>query len=331
MDGPGLERGPGMTVAGTPFADFSSASDEVLRLLEERVDLGLWMVTRAAGADQVALAARSAPGSGYEVSVGAVVSWTDSLCLQMVAGQGPQVAPRVADVPAYAAAPNRQVVPIEAYVAVPLRQADGEVFGTLCGFAQQPQPESLHEAEALVVLQARLLATVLSLELQREELERRAERAETEAHRGVLTGLANRRAWDSVLAAEEARCRRYGHPAAIVVVDLNGLKTVNDSSGHAAGDQLLRDAAAVLRGAARETDLVARLGGDEFGVLALETDGTGGHVTAERLRRALHDHGVAAAVGVGVRLPRATLAVAWQDADRAMYEEKRSGKGLAAQ
>ena len=326
-----VERGSGPAIVGIPFPDFSTASNAVLQLLEDRIDLGLWMVTRQAGPDQVVLAARNAPGSGYEVSVGAVLPWADSLCVQLVSGHGPAVAPRVGDVPAYADAPNRQLVPIEAYMAVPLRQADGEVFGTLCGFAQQPQPESLHEAEALVVLQARLLATVLNLQLQREELERRAERAETEAHRDVLTGLANRRAWDTVLAAEEARCRRYGHPAAVVVVDLNGLKTLNDSSGHAAGDQLLRDAAAVLHGAARETDLVARLGGDEFGVLALETDGNGGHVTAERLRRALRDHGVAAAVGVGVRSPQATLAVAWQDADRAMYEDKRSGKGLTPQ
>ena len=308
--------------AGLPFRDFETASAEVLQLLQTRFGLGLWMVTRAVGSEQVVLARQTAPDSGYDVEPGTGLSWDGSLCAAMVAGRGPAVAPRVTDVPAYATAPNRQRLPIEAYVAVPLLHEDGALFGTLCGFDTDPQPDSLHDVEPLMGLLARLLATVLRLDLERDHERRRAERAEVDAGQDSLTGLANRRTWDVVLAAEEARSRRYGHPATVLVLDLNDLKTVNDTQGHAAGDELLRACARVLAATARDNDLVARLGGDEFAVLAVETDARGGQATLDRVRGALRAEGIRAAAGLGVRVAGSTLMEAWQEADRAMYADK---------
>lgn len=326
MIGPGA-RTPSsshpIAAPGAPYADFASASRDVLGLLQDELGLGMWLVTRAAGPDQVVLAAAVAPGSGYRVTAGTVLPWGGSLCAPMVAGLGPGVAPRVDDVPAYAAAANRRIADIEAYVAVPLRHGDGELFGTLCGFDPQPQPESLRRCEPLVRMQARLLATLLEWELAQEELRRRVERAETAATIDGLTGIANRRGWDDILAAEEARCRRYGHLASVLVVDLNDLKATNDSAGHVAGDALLRRTADVLSRSARHSDVVARLGGDEFGVLVVETGQTGAKGTARRVRRELDEAGVSAALGIGVRAPTGSLAEAWEDADRAMYEDKR--------
>ena len=218
----------------------------MLEHLQDRLGMRLWLVTRAAGEHQVVLEARDAP-QGYGIAPGSVLSWGGSLCAAMVAGDGPHVAPRVADVPAFAAAPNRRTATIEAYVGVPLLRPDGEVFGTLCGFDPEPQDDRLDDAEDLVLLQARLLSTLLHLELSNEELHRRAERAETVASTDVLTGLGNRRGWQAVLEAEETRCQRYGHPASVLVIDLDDLKVLNDSQGHAAGDDLLRTAATVLR------------------------------------------------------------------------------------
>lgn len=138
-----------------------------------------------------------------------------------------------------------------------------------------------------------------------------------------MTGLANRRAWDRLSAAEDDRCRRYGHPACVLVVDLDGLKAVNDHSGHAAGDDLLRRAAAVLRAAARRTDLVARVGGDEFGVLAVDIEPADGVAQAERLHAALAVAGIDATVGVAARPPdgNLTLTETWRRAN--MYQHKR--------
>jgi diguanylate cyclase len=81
------------------------------------------------------------------------------------------------------------------------------------------------------------------MELDRQELQGRFERAELDSLTDPLTGVGNRRAWDRLLDAEEARCRRYGSPASLVAIDLDELKQVNDADGHLAGDRLLRRAA----------------------------------------------------------------------------------------
>ncbi len=303
-------------------ADFRVLARDVLELLADRVGLRLWLVTRVVDDGQLVLVSSYSPQTGYDVPAGAVLSWPASLCFQMVAGPGPRLVPRVADVPPYAAAAAALPAPVAAYVGMPLHRPDGSLFGTLCGFDPEPQPPDLLDAEPLVRLQARLLATVLAHELQAEQQARRAEQAEAQASVDALTGLANRRAWDRLLAREEARCRRYGSPACVLMVDLDGLKRVNDTQGHAAGDELLRQAAQVLAMSARRGDLVARLGGDEFAVLAVETDAAQGARQAERLQVALDDAGVAAAVGLGVRPPASSLVQAWQQADRAMYAAK---------
>ena len=85
-----------------------------------------------------------------------------------------------------------------------------------------------------------------------------------------LTGLANRRRFDEELAQFMAYGRRYGRPGALVVIDLDGFKQVNDRNGHAAGDRVLAAVAEVLSTGVRATDAVARLGGDEFGIILRE-------------------------------------------------------------
>ena len=307
---------------GAPFADFRAAARRALEVLRASSGMQLWMVTRAAGDEQVVLVAEEGAGD-LGAALGTVLPWSSSLCRVMVAGGGPTVAPVVADVPAYAAAVTGRRAGVRSYVGAPLRRADGRLFGTLCAFDTRPQPESLRALEEHVHLKARMLATLLELELRAEEERRRADLARTAASLDPLTGVANRRAWDEVLAQEEARCRRYGHPACVVVLDLDDFKEVNDARGHAAGDDVLRRCAAQLRTQARAGDLVARLGGDEFGLLLLECDAAGGQRELERLRAALEAAGVAVSAGLGVRAADGALAAAWTDADAAMYRDKR--------
>lgn len=102
-----------------------------------------------------------------------------------------------------------------------------------------------------------------------------------------LTRVANRRALLHRLEHELDRHRRNGRPFAIVMLDLDGFKPLNDRFGHEAGDDLLRDVAAALSRAMRAQDLVARIGGDEFCVLAPETDGPGAERLAGRVRGAV--------------------------------------------
>ena len=107
------------------------------------------------------------------------------------------------------------------------------------------------------------------------------------ALRDPLTGIANRRGLDERIAYEVARHGRERRRFAVVAIDLDGFKRVNDRFGHHAGDELLRDVADALAGAVREQDTVARLGGDEFCVLAPETDRGGAAHLAAKIEQAI--------------------------------------------
>src|SRR4051812_48589320 len=107
----------------------------------------------------------------------------------------------------------------------------------------------------------------------------------------ALTGCLNRRGWTEALEAEERRCGRHDLDAMVVVVDVDGLKAINDTEGHDAGDRCLADCGNALRGAVRAEDCVARLGGDEFGVLAVQTRGRAPEAGGAQLERALQGAG----------------------------------------
>ena len=120
-----------------------------------------------------------------------------------------------------------------------------------------------------------------------------------------VTGVANRRSLLVRADYEIARHRRARHSFALVMLDLDGFKQLNDRFGHAAGDDLLRDVAAALRRAMRAQDTVARFGGDEFCVLAPETDGRGAEPLAAKVTQAVRDvsvgmEAVAGSVGIAV-------------------------------
>jgi diguanylate cyclase len=301
------------------FVDFSDASRAVLDYLRTSVGLDLWMVTRTEGADWIILEATE---NAYGIASGQVFPWQDSFCSRMVEG-APNVAPRARDVPQYRKAAIAEQLDIGSYVGVPLSDANGELFGTLCAIDPGAQTESLSDRAGAVPLLAKLLGTVLRHELAIDATQRSVEILETQALTDALTGLANRRAWDAFVEHEEARCRRFGHPAAVIMIDLDGLKIVNDRHGHAAGDELLVRAGALLAETVRATDLAARLGGDEFAVLATESDAAAGDVLVRRLRERLRNAGVAASVGLALRPADGTLADAVREADAAMYRVKR--------
>jgi diguanylate cyclase (GGDEF)-like protein/PAS domain S-box-containing protein len=102
-----------------------------------------------------------------------------------------------------------------------------------------------------------------------------------------LTGLINRRRFQEELERHLAQGRRYGMTGALLVLDLDGFKEVNDNHGHSAGDRVLRAVADALRGRLRESDIVARLGGDEFAVLLPRESGHEAEQVCQSLERAI--------------------------------------------
>lgn len=164
--------------------------------------------------------------------------------------------------------------------------------------------------------------------------------AQSELHRlafyDPLTGLANRQLFRDRLDAVVRRCRRSGEPAALMFLDLDGFKRINDTLGHDAGDALLQQVAQWLNGSVREDDSVARLGGDEFVVLLSHVSGpdAAGQVAEALLRRLcqrlrLSDHDVGVTVSIGVTLiPQDSddPGTLMKYADLAMYRAKDAGR-----
>ena len=152
-----------------------------------------------------------------------------------------------------------------------------------------------------------------------------------------LTQLYNSRYLNLVLRRETKRASRSGRPLSLLFIDLDGFKAINDSHGHLYGSRALVEAAAVIRGSARETDVVARFGGDEFAVVLPDTGGEGAFAVGERIRERLAAHRFLTSEGLDRRLT-ASVGVATlpdaaasaeelvQAADAAMYFVKGRGK-----
>ncbi|WP_205699488.1 diguanylate cyclase [Conexibacter sp. SYSU D00693] len=148
-----------------------------------------------------------------------------------------------------------------------------------------------------------------------------------------LTGLLNRRALHEVLDLELERARRTGRPLALLVLDVDRFKLINDVHGHAEGDRLLRDIGAVLRAEARRTDSPARLGGEELAVLLPETSAQQAVLVAERLRTGITQalsgagHVVTCSFGIAAFPEHGeTQDALLHCADQAMYAAKRAGR-----
>jgi len=157
------------------------------------------------------------------------------------------------------------------------------------------------------------------------------------SRRDPLTGLPNRRAFEEDLAREVARAARGGGPLAVVMLDVDRFKVVNDGYGHAVGDVVLRAVAARAQGAVRAGDVVARLGGEELGVLLPGADLSCAAEVAERIRAALaalpvdaggHALSVTASLGCATFAPGEAPEALVARADARLYDAKRDGRNL---
>lgn len=225
---------------------------------------------------------------------------------------------------------------------------DGEVVGVVClehvGEPRTWTPAEMEFAGALADQAALALAAV-----ERRRLEQERVRVSTELQRtrqlalvDELTGLANRRALDGILPEEVARALRHRRPLSILMADVDHFKRVNDTYGHPAGDEVLRQMAGLLTQKLRSIDKGVRYGGEELLVVLPETEvAEAGHV-AERFRQAVEEHvfmvdpeddeppiplRLTASVGVaGLPENADSLERLVELADRALYDAKRQGR-----
>jgi diguanylate cyclase (GGDEF)-like protein len=177
------------------------------------------------------------------------------------------------------------------------------------------------------------LGSQAAVALENVRLHRLVER---QASTDGLTELANRRHFEEALANEISRAERFGGPLALILADLDDFKQVNDRYGHQAGDDVLREFAAVLKETVRDIDLAARYGGEEFAVLLPQTELDGAERLAERLREAMAERrvslvpgaafSVTASFGVASFPDAPTPAALFAAADEALYRAKSAGK-----
>ncbi|MBV8340319.1 MAG: diguanylate cyclase [Candidatus Eremiobacteraeota bacterium] len=301
--------------------DFGSAAEVALGLLREKVGISFWMTTRIAGDELVVL---NTVGSGITLSSGDAISWTDSLCWRMIAGSGPRVAPNVADVPAYSSSPFAEVYKVQAYVGAPLTVGDGKIYGTLAGLDPQPKDDTLKQHLWLVEMVAGLLGAILKHEQEASQPAADAATADGEVLVDKLTQTFNRRAWDRVLVAEEARCARHNHAACVICVDIDALRAINDAQGREAGDKMLLKVAHILKRACRGYDIVARTGEDEFAILAVECGLKGAKGIYDRINSGLAKDEIKASLGIALRNVTTGLPRTFEEATNTLLNAKRS-------
>jgi two-component system cell cycle response regulator len=203
-------------------------------------------------------------------------------------------------------------------------------FGTgqLGRLAIAPSLAGDSESSDLVALVARELGGPLRMAALMDESQR-------QATTDPLTGLSNRRALLASLHIEIAQARRHGLPLSVCLLDVDHFKSINDGHGHAAGDQVLAAVGALLRRELRTPDVAARWGGEEFVILLRHTDGDGGVVAAERIRKAVQALEITAAdkkilvtvsIGVAEFALENSAETFIEGADRAMYRAKLGGR-----
>jgi diguanylate cyclase (GGDEF)-like protein len=154
-----------------------------------------------------------------------------------------------------------------------------------------------------------------------------------------MTGLFNYRALQAKLKEEIHRAVRYQRPFAMLMMDVDNFKGINDTYGHPAGDQTLRDMAGLIESYIRQEDMAARYGGDEFAVLLPETGREGAMVVAERIIELIrahtvhsgdHEFGLQTSVGVAILEDGMKPEDLASSADKALYAAKEGGKNQFA-
>lgn len=229
------------------------------------------------------------------------------------------------------------------YTHLPLRDATGAVVATLDWSPPHPGERLLRKTIGPVmgVVCALALATILLARRGRtiaEGLIASEARSKHLALHDGLTGLANRLLFEERLRQAMEGLERKSRPMGVLAIDLDRFKAVNDTHGHAAGDELIRKVGERLASVCRGGETVARLGGDEFGVVATDIDANGAAILAERLLKALcvpmemsfGVHFVSGSVGVVLVEPDQAhigAAEAARRADVALYRAKSEGRG----
>ena len=225
------------------------------------------------------------------------------------------------------------VMPLNSLIAAAEGIAHGDLSVQLHGV---PAGEIGHLTRVFNLMTDRLRRSHAEVQTANRVLHEQNQLLETLAVTDGLTGLCNRKKLDEVLTDQFARFRRNHRPYAVLMLDLDNFKTINDSYGHAVGDEVLVGIAAILKQSVRSIDFVARYGGEEFVIVLVESTLDAALDTAERIRSVVEvprihagDKLISVTVSLGVttcRIGESGPEQALTRADHALYDAKRAGR-----
>lgn len=239
----------------------------------------------------------------------------------------------------------RQMVQNMAYALVLFAAAFGMV-AWLNEPGREPALEAAYAAMVIVVLVATTFMTMrmqkirAQLKRQKHELTQALIQIQQLATHDELTGLSNRRHMMALLDAEHLHSQRHARPWMVALLDVDFFKLVNDTHGHATGDQVLQAFVATVREAVRSNDLLARWGGEEFLLLLYDTQPSAARPMLERVRQAVQNHrvdvqgqkvSVTVSIGVAAYTPGKSVAQLLEQADQALYRAKSGGRNCVVE
>ncbi len=212
--------------------------------------------------------------------------------------------------------------PIQSLIAIPVNNNDGELFAILYGLDTEVKSFDEDETELKLKYISEMLMIIYWQEQEIMRLKSLYIETEKLAHTDSLTHLFNLRGWEKQIVMENARCQRYKIDYAIVILDMDDLKKINDKQGHEKGDEELKKLAHFLEGSIREHDIAARLGGDEFGLFLYQSNRQQTNKTIKRIQNELVEHDINVSVGVSQSMTGRSIKDMVRLADKRLYVAK---------
>tara|TARA_Y100001001_G_scaffold160090_1_gene182126 strand:- start:3246 stop:4079 length:834 start_codon:yes stop_codon:yes gene_type:complete len=253
------------------YNSFEKLLDAHLAQLQQRFGMSMWMITRLRGDDLLILRVQD---KAYGMCQGHRLEWQTSYCVQMVELGNARIVADTAINQAYHTAPINATLDIGAYIGFPLRDTQGNLFGTLCALDPHAQPESLLDALPALEHEAALISHLLNTAV-RDARQQRLTTFIEHPDRCDITGLPGPKGWEDILKQEIGNARDLGMESS--VLHLHGPEE--------ADSEIIADSLAALL---REHDSVAHLGNNRFAVLLADTDQANAQRAADRIRDALN-------------------------------------------
>jgi hypothetical protein len=272
-----------------PYSDVGEQARATLTILCEQFAFERWMISRL-DADQ--LVVEYVEPASAELTPGTSFPWSHTLCARMVYGEGPAVAPSVAAVPAYAAAPLCRQLGLGAYAGAPIYDQEGRLWGTVCAMHPTALPEESRIDESYLHWIARSLATHLAA----------ASPASTPDRHFGPSAIFDAPVWTAVLDKEDERCVRTGQQAC--VLELEVASGLADNSVGPDLSTVVDDAARVVAASARGCDFLSRTGTTRLRLLAVNCPAESAPQLMKRLVADLADAAIRAQAAVVELLPR---------------------------